>query len=200
MTDSKRDQILEMLRDAGVLRPRDLQSLGISGEYLNKLHAEGILDRPSRGIYVLADAEPTENRSLAEACKQVPRGDVCLLSALRFHDLTTQSPFEVWMAIGEKARLPKVDYPPLRIVRFSERSLRFGVADVEIEGVAAKVYNPAKTVVDCFKYRNKIGLDVALEALRDCWDKKKSTMDDLWEAAKVGRMTNFMRPYKDSLT
>jgi predicted transcriptional regulator of viral defense system len=200
MTDSKRDQILEMLRDAGVLRPRDLQSLGISGEYLNKLHAEGILDRPSRGIYVLADAEPTENRSLAEACKQVPRGVVCLLSALRFHDLTTQSPFEVWMAIGEKARLPKVDYPPLRIVRFSERSLRFGVADVEIEGVAAKVYNPAKTVVDCFKYRNKIGLDVALEALRDCWDKKKSTMDDLWEAAKVCRMTNVMRPYMESLT
>lgn len=200
MTDSKRDQILEMLRDAAVLRPRDLQSLGISGEYLNKLHAEGILDRPSRGIYVLADAEPTENRSLAEACKQVPRGVVCLLSALRFHDLTTQSPFEVWMAIGEKTRLPKVDYPPLRIVRFSERSLRFGVADVEIEGVAAKVYNPAKTVVDCFKYRNKIGLDVALEALRDCWDKKKSTMDDLWEAAKVCRMTNVMRPYMESLT
>ena len=104
------------------------------------------------------------------------------------------------MAIGEKARLPKVDYPPLRIVRFSERSLRFGVADVEIEGVAARVYNPAKTVVDCFKYRNKIGLDVALEALRDSWDKKRATMDELWEAAKVCRMTNVMRPYMESLT
>jgi len=200
MANTKRERILQLLQEMGVVRPRDLEAIGISGVYLNKLYAEGTLDRPSRGLYTLADAEPSENRSIAEAGKLVPQGVVCLLSALRFHELTTQAPFEVWLAIGEKARIPNVNYPPLRIVRFSGEALTSGIQDHDVEGVKVRVYSPAKTVADCFKYRNKIGLDVAIEALRDCLQQRKATMDELWEAAKVCRMSKVMRPYMEAAT
>ena len=149
----KRDQILRTLRRARVLRPRDVEALGISRTYLNKLHAEGVLDRPGRGLYVLQDDEPTEHRSLVEACCRVPRGVVCLLSALRFHELTTEAPFEVWLAIDEKARLPQLDAPPLRIGRFSGAALTFGAEEHTIAGVSARIYSPAKTVPACFNHR-----------------------------------------------
>ena len=197
---STKDRVLDLARQAGVLRPRDLDAEGIPRVYLRRLLAEGLLDRPGWGIYVAADLKPTPHHSLAEACKRVPHGIVCLLSALQFHELTTQAPFEVWLAIAEKARLPKVEYPPLRVVRFSGLALESGIKEHRIEGVAVKVYTPAKTVADCFKYRNKIGLDVALEALRDCWKKRRATMDELWQAAKTCRVANVMRPYLESLT
>ncbi len=200
MKKTKKQIILEQLKKKQFLRPRDLDALNISGEYLNKLYTEGVLDRPSRGLYVLPDSEPSEHRTIVEACKIVPKGIVCLLTALRIHELTTQSPFEVWMAIGEKARRPKIDYPPLRIVRHSGQSLLYGIETRKIEGVKVSVYSPAKTVADCFKYRNKIGLDVAIEALRDCRHQKKATNDEIWRAAKVCRMTNVMRPYMESIT
>ncbi len=192
-------RVLELARQAGVLRSRDLDAEGIPREYLRRLLAEGLLDHPGRGIYVAAGRRPTPNHALAEACKRVPQGIVCLLSALRFHELTTQAPFEVWLAIGGKARLPKAGYPPLRIVRFSGPALAESVQGRRIEGVPVKVYRPAKTVADCFKYRNKIGLDVALEALRECWEKRRATMDELWQAAKTCRVANVMRPYLESL-
>jgi len=195
-----KDRVLKLARQAGVLRPRDLDAEGIPREYLRRLLAEGLLDHPGRGIYVVAGLKPTPNHSLAEACKRVPHGVVCLLSALQFHELTTQAPFEVWLAIGEKARLPKVDHPPLRVVRFSGPALEDGIKEYRIEGVMVKVYTPAKTVADCFKYRNKIGLDVAMEALRDCWKKRRATMDELWQAAKTCRVANVMRPYMESIT
>lgn len=197
MPTTKREKILRLLKETRVLRPRDVEAMGISRTYLNKLHAEGQLDRPSRGLYVLSRDEPGEQRSLVEACRRVPSGVVCLLSALQFHELTTQAPFEVWMAIDKKARLPRVNYPPLRIVRFSGSALTVGVLQHIIEGVVVHVYSPAKTVADCFKYRNKIGIDVAIEALRDCLKQRKATFDELWTAAKVCRMTNVMRPYLD---
>ena len=164
-----------------------------------RLHRQGLLERPSRGIYVLADAEPTEHQSLAEACKRVPHGVICLLSALRFPGLTTQAPFEVWVAIGAKARHPKVVYPPLRIVRFSVEALTRGIEENRIQGVPVRVTNPARAVVDCFKYRNKIGLDVALEALRDFRRQKNGTMDDLYRTAQDRHMATVMRPYLESL-
>src|SRR5690606_12755497 len=137
-------------------------------------------------------------RSLVEACRRVPRGAVCLLSALQFHGLTTPAPFEVWMAIDESARQPRGDSPSLRIVRFSGAALTYGVQEYVVEGVTVRVYSPAKTVADCFKYRNKIGIDVAIEALRDCLRQRKATADELWQAAKVCRMTNVMRPYLEA--
>jgi predicted transcriptional regulator of viral defense system len=196
---NKKQQILDLLAETGVLRPRDLEQIGISGIYLNKLHAEGILDRPSRGLYTLAQANASEHRSIVEASKRVPHGVVALLSALRFHELTTQSPFQVWIAIAGKARQPNIDYPPLRVVRFSQQSFSFGIETPAIEGVSVRVYSAAKTVADCFKFRNKIGLDVAIEALRDCLRTDKATMDEIWNAAKICRVTQVMRPYMDAM-
>lgn len=191
-------RVLEIAREAGVLRPRDLDAHGIPRKYLNLLYHQGLLDRVGRGLYVLVDAKPTENRTLAEVCKRVPAGVICLLSALRFHDLTTQMPFQVWLAIDRKARLPKEPRLPIQIVRFSGSALEDGVEKHQIEGVMAKVYNPAKTVADCFKYRNKIGLDVALEALRDCRSQRKCTNDELWHYAKICRVANVMKPYLEA--
>ncbi len=200
MKKTKRQRVIQLFNKRRFLRPRDLDEFNISREYLNKLYVEGVLERPSRGLYVLPDSQPSELRTIVEACKLVPKGTVCLLTALRIHELTTESPFEVWMAIGEKDRKPKIAYPPLRIVRHSGQSLSHGVEHRKIEGVTISVYSPAKTVADCFKYRNKIGLDVAIEALRDCRKQKKATNDEIWKAAKICRMANVMRPYMESVT
>jgi predicted transcriptional regulator of viral defense system len=192
-------QLERLARRAGVLRPRDLDAHGIPRQYLRILEERGILRKAGRGLYVAEGGEVSENRTLAEAAKAVPAGVLCLLTALRLHGLTTQAPFEVWMAIDIKAWKPKLDYPPLRIVRFSGRALREGVEHRRIEGVDVKVYSPAKTVADCFKFRNKIGLDVAIEALRDCLRQRKSTMNDIWKMAEVCRVTNVMRPYMEAV-
>jgi predicted transcriptional regulator of viral defense system len=199
MAQTRQKQILKLLRRTGVLRPKDLDAHAIPRVYLKELCDRALVQRIGRGLYVAVDADLTEHHTLAEACKRVPHGVVCLLSALRFHGLTTQAPFEVWLAIGRKAWLPKVDYPPLRLVRFSGPALTSAVEEHPIEGVTVRVYNPAKTVADCFKYRNKIGLDVALEALRDCWRQRRASMDEFWQAAALCRMTNVMRPYLESL-
>jgi predicted transcriptional regulator of viral defense system len=182
-----------------MLRPRDLAQHGIAREYLTRLVRAGLLERAGRGLYTLPDAEITEHHSYAEAAKRVPAGVVCLLSALRFHDLTTQAPFEIWLALDTKARHPQVDWPPLRIVRFSGPALTEGIEEHDIEGVKVRVFNPAKTVADCFKYRNKIGLDVALEALRETWRERRATMEELWHYANVCRVANVIRPYLETL-
>jgi predicted transcriptional regulator of viral defense system len=200
MSKSERQRLLKVIREQGIVRPRDVERYKVPRSCFQRLHREGVLDRLSRGVYALADAEPTEHHSLAEACKRVPHGVVCLLSALRFHGLTTQAPFEVWLAIDRKARRPRVDHPPLHVVRFSGAALTEGVEEHTIEGVPVRVTTPARTVVDCFAYRNKIGLDVALEALRDGWRQRKATMDELHRAAQARRMANVMRPYLESLT
>lgn len=196
---SPENKVLKLLNREGVLRSRDLAEHGVPREYLRILLEKGKIQRSGRGLYLLADADVTQQHSVAEAAKKVPAGVICLLSALRLHDLTTQAPFEVWMAIDVKAWKPKVDQPPLRIVRFSGRALTEGIQTRKIEGISVRFYSPAKTVADCFKYRNKIGLDVALEALRDCRKKRKATMDELWAAAKVCRVAKVMQPYLESL-
>ena len=196
---TRRQQVLKLVRQKGVLRPKDLAEHGIDSRYLWILMQEGSLQRSGRGLYVSADRQVSEHHTLAEVARRVPSGIVCLLSALRYHDLTTQAPFEVWMALGAKAWQPRVDYPPLRIVRFSGESLEYGVEEHSVDRVAVRIYSPAKTIADCFKFRNKIGLDVALEALRDAWSKRVVTMDDLWRAAAATRMKNVMRPYLESI-
>jgi len=200
MANPRITDLMKLVRKVGILRPRDLQAHGIPRVYLRMALDQGAIIRVGRGLYIPKGAKPTEHHSLAQAAKRVPKGVVCLLSALRFHDLTTQSPFEVWLAIGEKSRLPRFDTPSLRIVRFSGRALTYGVQEHRIEGVPVHVFSPAKTVADCFRYRNKIGLDVALEALRDCIRKRKATRDEIWDAAKRCRVANVMRPYLESLS
>jgi predicted transcriptional regulator of viral defense system len=196
---TKADELLALVRRRGIVRPRDLDGEGIPRIYLSRLHHMGLLERPSRGVYVLADREPTEHHDLAEVCKRVPHGVVCLLSALRFHGLTTQAPFEIWLGIDRKARLPRLEHPPLRVIRFPAQALSEGVEEHEVEGVPVRVTTPARTVVDCFAYRNKVGLDVALEALRDCWRQRRATLAELHRAAQARRMANVMRPYLESI-
>jgi predicted transcriptional regulator of viral defense system len=196
---SKSSEVIELVKQMGILRPRDLDSHSIPREYLRRLTEKGLLEKIGRGLYSLPGADVSELHRLAEAAKRVPRGVVCLLSALRFHDLTTQNPFQVWVAIDVDAHAPKPDGVPLRIVRFSGAALSSFIEEHDIEGVAVRVYSPAKTVADCFKYRNKIGLNVAIEALQDCWRQRKATMDDIWAAAKVCRVTSVIRPYLESL-
>jgi predicted transcriptional regulator of viral defense system len=192
-------RLLRIVQEKGVFRPQDVEPQGISRTALKRLQDRGLIERIGRGLYRAAGSETTEHQSLVEACRRVPSGIVCLLSALRFHGLTTQNPFEVWMAIDRKAWLPSVQAPPLQVVRFSGDALTSGIERHLLQGVEVRVYSPAKTVADCFKYRNKIGLDVALEALRDCLDQRRCTFDDLWQYAKACRVSNVMRPYLESL-
>jgi len=196
----RKEKILELARQMGILRPRDVEAAGISREYLRRLYQKGDLMRVGRGLYALPDAPTSESVSLAEVAKRVPNSVVCLLSALQFHNLTTQIPHQIWIAIENKKWKPAFDYPPLDVVRFSGRAFSFSVEEHEVNRVPVKIYSPAKTVADCFKFRNKIGLDVAMEALRETWRSRKATMDELWEAARVCRVANVMRPYLEAVT
>jgi len=193
------ERVLEIIEQAGILRPRDLDAHGIPREYLRRLARRGLITQLGRGLYVLPDTEIDAHHSLAEIAKKVPNAVICLLSALRFHELTTQAPFEVWVAIDPKARLPRPDGMPIRVVRFSGKALRSWISVHTIEGVPVAIYDPAKTVADCFKYRNKIGLDVAIEALRDCLRQRKCTRDELWRYAAVCRVTRVMKPYLEAI-
>lgn len=195
MKAAKKKKAMQLARRSKILRPRDMEARGLSRRHVSRLVDEGFLRRVGRGVYVVAGSEPTENRTLAEVCKRVPKGVICLLSALRFHGLTTQMPAEVWLAVDAKAWRPKEPELPIRIVHFSGRALTSGIKRHRIEGVSVKVYSVAKTVADCFKSRNKIGLDVAIEALRDCRRRKLCTNDDLWRFAKVCRVATVMKPY-----
>jgi predicted transcriptional regulator of viral defense system len=190
---------LRLARRRGVVRPRDLDRHGISREQLRRLVRRGKLRRVGTGLYSLPDSQPSEHRTLVEACMRVPQGVICLLSALRIHGLTTQNPFEVWLAIPHKAWRPKSEGPPLRLVHLSGPALTKGVEEHKVEGVVVRVFGAAKTVADCFKFRNKIGLDVALEALRDYRRKHRAGMDELWRFAKICRVTAVMRPYLEAL-
>lgn len=192
--------ILDLARKRGLIRPRDLEPLGLPRVTLTRLVRQGALTRVARGLYALPDRSISEHTALAEVARKHPKAIVCLLSALRFHELTTQSPSEVWLAIPNKARAPRIDYPPLRIVRFSSPLLAEGVEEHSIDSVPVRITSVAKTVADCFKYRNKIGLDVALEALREAWSEKRVSMDEVWRYARMCRVANVMRPYLESLT
>lgn len=195
----KMSKILGYAKEHRIIRVRDVISQGIHPEYLRRLCEKGLLMKMGRGIYVPADSEVSPNVGLAQVAKRVPHGVICLLSALQFYDIGTQSPFEVWIAIDRKAAKPKIDYPPVRVVRFSGPALSAGVEEHRMEGVSVKIYCKAKTIADCFKYRNKIGLDIVLEALKDCRRRKLCSNDQLWEYAKLCRVSNVMKPYLEAM-
>jgi len=188
-------RLLAKISADGVLRARDAVREGIARTYIQKAVKSGQVERIGRGLYAMPGKVIGENQTLLEATKRVPNGVICLLSALRAHDLTTQNPHEVWICIDRKARKPSIDAPRLRVVRSSKALLFEGVVEKRVGSHSIRLYNPARTVADCFRYRNKIGLDVAVEALRECIRKRRSQMDEIWKYAKLCRVANIMRPY-----
>ena len=194
------ESLSDLAAGKALLRPSDAVARGHSRLYLAQLAQRGLLHRISRGLYALPQRQASEFTSLAEVVSKHPQALVCLLSALAFHGLTTQAPFEVWIAVDNKARAPRMPYPPLHVVRFSGPALTEGVELHNIEGVPVKITSVPKTIADCFKYRNKIGLDVAMEALKEAWIAKRVSMDELWRHGQICRVQNVMRPYLEGLT
>lgn len=188
-----------LMRGSSTARSRDFVAAGVSRSQLSRLVAAGQLVRAARGLYAMPDYQSGEHGALLTVAQRSPGVLFCLLTALRIHDLTTQAPFEVWIAIGNKGHPPRLDYPPLRTVRFSAAALAEGVETRKIEGARLRVTSVAKTVADCFKFRNKIGLDVALEALREARRAKKASADELWRYAKLNRVAKVMRPYLEAV-
>jgi predicted transcriptional regulator of viral defense system len=197
---SHEQQVLRLARTRKLLRAREVTQHGLPTIALTRLVQAGKLERVARGLYGIPGAKASEHRSLAEVSARVPKGVVCLLSALRVHEIGTEAPFEVWIAIPQHMVTPRLDQPAIRVVRMSDAALAEGVERRTIDGVKVPVFNAARTVVDCFRFRNKIGLDVALEALRDGWRQRKFTLDDLWRHATSGRVANVMRPYIEAIT
>lgn len=190
---------LRIIRGLGVVRPVDLESRGVPRAHLYGLARAGLVERQGRGLYVARGHRYTAEHALAQVARRVPGGVVCLLSALRFHGLTTQLPAEVWLALPEKARRPRLDYPRLRVARFSGAAISEGIERHTIEGVEVRVYSAAKTVADCFKYRNKIGIDVAVEALKDFTSTHRGGANELARFARICRVSRVMQPYLDAI-
>lgn len=176
-------------------RPRDVESRGISFADLQRMAKDGEVEKVGRGLYRQRDVDVTELDTVVSVCARVPEAIVCLLSALAVHDVGTQLPQEVWIALDRKARKPRVDDLPVRLVRFSGPMLHYGVIELEVQGISVKITDPARTVVDCFRYRNKIGIDIAIEALHDVLRRRKATPDDLVQAAEACHISTVLRPY-----
>jgi predicted transcriptional regulator of viral defense system len=192
-------QILDLATRKGAVKAKDLAALGLPREYLARMASQGLLTRIARGVYRTPDAEFSEHHELALVASRVPNGVICLISALSFHQIGTESPHQVWVALKAKSHPPKLDYPRLRYSYFSGAAFELGVEKHTIEGVEVAVYSPAKTVVDCFRLRNKIGLDVALEALREGWCDKRFTVDELMTLAQQCRIAAIIRPHFEML-
>jgi len=198
-TPTQTERALDLASRKGLLRTSDLDSLDVPRIVLTRLTAAGRLEKVGRGLYRLPGAPGSEHESLAAVARRVPQAVFCLLTALQFHELTTQLPRQLWIAMPRGSHVPRIDYPPLKMVQMSQEVYTSGVEEHQRDGVTLRVTSVAKTVADCFKHRNKIGLDVALEALKDARDRSKTSVDDLWRYAKICRVANLMRPYLESI-
>ena len=196
---NKQDKVLKIAEQYGVINAKDLESVGISRNYLYTLAKEGLIERVERGIYTSKTARVTEYFDYLEVAKQVPKAVFCLISSLLFHQLTTQIQQEIWIAIPQGSWKPRISYPPVNITFVSPKPYVYGIEEHEINGTKIKVYSPAKTVADCFKFRNKVGLDVAIESLKEVIHSKKATPDAIMRAAKVNRVVKIVQPYLEAL-
>lgn len=197
--ETDRERILRLARKHETLTTRQVTKAGIHRQVLSRLARSGDLERVARGLYRLPGRSVTQLHGIAVAAAAVPRGVICLLSALGIHEIGTQVPFQIWMAIDRRSRRPALRQPPLRVVRFTGRALTEGVETRQIEGQPVRVYCVAKTVADCFKFRNKVGLDVAMEALREGWRSRRFTMDELDRYTRICRVSRVIRPYVEAL-
>lgn len=196
--DTHTQRILALAKRQGIVRPLDLDAIGAPRVALTRMTAAGQLEKTGRGLYRLP-GHGTETESLSAVATKVPKAIFCLLTALQFHELTTQLPRHVWIAMPRGSHVPHIDYPPLTMVQFSGTSYGAGVETHERDRTTLRVYSVAKTIADCFKCRNMIGLDVALEALKQAQAQSKVNMDELWHFAKICRVANVMRPYMEAL-
>jgi predicted transcriptional regulator of viral defense system len=199
-TGTRLTQAGDLAVSLGVFRARDMVAAGYSREYLRRLVVREQVRPLGRGLYASVNFDGDHHLSLVEAAKRVPRGVVCLISALQFHRIGTQSPHQVWLALPRATNFPRSGNPSFRFCKFSKASYAFGVEEHALPGGPVRIYSPAKTVADCFKYRNKYGLDVAVEALREGWREKKFTMSELTKAAAVCRVSRVIQPYLEMLT
>jgi predicted transcriptional regulator of viral defense system len=199
MKGSQQKNLLNLVKKRGVITSKEATHLGVHSQTLTRMLKQGTLERIARGQYSLSDHPITEHQTLAIVARAVPAGVICLLSVLSFHGLGTQLPAEVWLAVDRRAPQPRLYYPPLRVVRFSGESFTAGVETHMLEGQPVRIYNIAKTLADLFKYRNKVGHEVALEALRQAWNEKRFTMDDLDRYAQICRVKRIMSPYLETL-
>jgi len=197
--DTHTQRVLSLAGQKGLLRASDLDDIDAPRVVLTRLTNAGLLKKIGRGLYRLPDSQASEHESLVTVATKVPQAVFCLLTALQFHELTTQLPRQVWIAVPRGSHAPRFDYPPVKMVQFTGEAFTAGVEELERDGVKLRVYGVAKTVADCFKHRNKIGLDVALEALKDARSRHKASVDDIWRFAKICRVANVMRPYLESL-
>jgi predicted transcriptional regulator of viral defense system len=193
------EKVRKFVQRRGLVRPRDLEREGLPTSVLYRLRDRGEVEQVGPGLFRHPDAAITEKHTFAEAAKLVPAGVVCLLSALAFHEIGTQVPHEVWLALRAHSKRPTVPTLPLRIVWFSGRAFTEGIETHTVEGVTVRVYSPAKTVADLFKYRNKVGVDVAVEALRDVWARRLVTADDVLRFARICRVAKVVRPYLEAI-
>ncbi|MBQ0920569.1 type IV toxin-antitoxin system AbiEi family antitoxin domain-containing protein [Hydrogenophaga aromaticivorans] len=198
-SDTHTQRVLDLAGQRGLLRASDLDAIDAPRVVLTRLSAAGLLERVGRGLYRLPDAQVSEFESLGSVAAKVPQAVFCLLTALQFHELTTQLPRQVWIAMPRGSHPPRIDYPPIKMVQFTGEAYSAGIEEVGRDGVRLRVYGMAKTVADCFKHRNKIGLDVALEALKGVRSRNKASVDEIWRYAKVCRVANVMRPYLESI-
>ena len=192
-------RVLELARQRGLLRSRDLQAVDAPRVMLTRMTASGQLEKVGRGLYRLPQTQMSEDESLAVIAIKVPQAVFCLLTALQFHGLTTQLPRQVWLAMPRGSHEPRIDYPPIRMVQYSGQSYSQGIEVFKRDQVPLRVYGVAKTVADCFKHRSAIGLDVALEALKEARAGQSASADDLWHFAKICRVANVMRPYLEAI-
>lgn len=199
MTSEKMEKVLDLAEKKGVLRPKEVEENGLPRKYIYRLVEEGKLKKIGRGLYKIPGKDFSVDETLVEACKRIPDGVVCLLSALQFHRMTTQLPNQIWMAIEQDSWEPEVDLP-IRFIRMSGDSFEKGVEEHEAEGVPVRVYSPAKTVADCFKVRNKIGIDVAIESLKEYREEKTGTLDEVWKYARIDRVHNVIKPYMQAIS
>ncbi len=199
MTSTDLDRLLKLARQRAVITAADVARAGIHSQQITRLVADGALERIARGQYRLVERSVTEHHGLVVAARAVPHGVICLVSALDFHGIGTQLPPEVWIAIERGTRAPAARQLPLAIVRFSGAAFSEGIETHRIEGERVRVYSVAKTIADLFKQRNKVGLEVALEALREAWRERRFTMETLDRAARVCRVERIMRPYVEAM-
>jgi predicted transcriptional regulator of viral defense system len=198
--DGARGKLVQLAKSQPVLRAKDAARQGIHTSALSRLTRSGVLERVGPGRYRLPGrARPTEHHDMAVAAAAVPQSVVCLISALRFHDIGTQLPAEVWIAVRRGTRVPRLAVPPLRVVNISPTVFDFGIEEHRIEGQTVRVYSVARTIADCFRFRNKVGLDVALEALSEAWRSKRLKLDELNRIAKKLRVQRVMQPYLETV-